>query len=188
MRSDEASEFAQILRRNRIDYTFVGGTAILSHFPSVTLDFDVMVLPRDFSRAVESIDKDPAVAAMDRSPVSMPGGHVIVRGNLVRFELLDPAAYAGARTGEEFYGYVRRYASEATPIGRVARPAVVWYMRLVIDRYELYIPKILRDLRAGVPWSTITVVRRMAKHFGVGDLVGERTRTLEEVARIAKRR
>jgi len=188
MKPDEASEFAQILRRNHIDYIFVGGTAILHRYPSHTFDFDVMVLPRDFARGVEAVDKDPSVASMARAPASMPGGHVIVRGSLVRFDLLDPAAYAGTRTGEHFYRYVRRYASEPSPIGRVATPAVVWYMRLVIDRHELYFPKLIRDLRAGVPWSTTDEVRRIAKRFGVADIVGERIHALAELAAILKLR
>lgn len=188
MSADEASEFAQILRRNEIDYVFVGGTAIRLHYPSETFDFDVMVLPSDFSRAVATVDKDRAVASMDRGPASMPGGHVIVRGALVRFDLLDPAAYAGNRTADEFYSYVRRYASDPSPIGRAARPSVVWYMRLIIDRHELYFPKILRDLRAGVPWSTLDEVRRIARRFGLADRVAQRVVTLETVARIAKLR
>ncbi len=188
MTPNDALEFARILRRNRVDYVFVGGTAILRHYPSRTLDFDVMVLPRDFRRAVAAVDKDPSVVAMDRGPTSMPGGHVIIRGALVRFALLDPAAYAGTRPAGEFYAYVRRYASEPSRLGRVATASVVWYMRLVIDRYELYFPKMLRDLRAGVPWSTVDRARRIARRFGVAHLVDERARSLADVADIARLR
>ncbi len=188
MTSDEAADFARILRRNHLDFVFVGGTAIRRHYPSQTFDVDVMVLPGDYRRAVEAIDRDPSVASMDRGPASIPGGHVIVRGQLVRFDLLDPAAYAGVRSASEFYRYVRRYGSEPSPAGRVARPAVVWYMRLVIDPYELYFPKILRDLRAGVPWSTVDAARRIARRFGVRARVGPRIRLLAEVAEIARLR
>ena len=142
-----------------------------------------IVLPRDFARAV---DKDPSVGSMTRVPATTPGGHVIVRGSLVRFVLLDPASYAGTRDPRDFYRYVRRYASEPSPIGRVATPAVVWYMRLVIDPYELYLPKILRDLRAGVPWSTTYGARRIARRFGVADVVAQRLEALESVAQISK--
>jgi hypothetical protein len=185
MRDDEVAEFAKILRRNDIDYIFVGGVAIRTQYPSETLDFDVMVVPRDFRTAVKRIDKDPAVVAMDRAPVSMPGGHVIVKGALVRFDLLDPGAYSGTRPGSEFYLYVRRYASGMAPFGRVARPPVVWYMRLVIDQYELYFLKILRDLRAGVPWTTVDKVGRISARFGVAEMTSHRIEQLSEVARIA---
>ena len=188
MKPDYASEFAGILRRNHIDFIFVGAKAIFRRYPSQTFDFDVMVLARDFARGVAAVDKDPSVASMSRSPVTMPGGHVIIRGPSVRFVLLDPAAYAGACTGEDFYAYVRRYASDSSPIGRIAKPAVVWYMRLVIDRHELYVPKMVRELRAGVPWSTVDEVRRIAKRFGVDDLIACRIRTLSEVAEIVKLR
>ena len=184
MSTDTAGEFATVLRRNRIEYIFVGGVAIRVHYPSATVDFDVMVLPRDFAAAVDRVDQDPAVVSMDRAPASMPGGHVIVGGTLVRFDLLDPRAYSGTRSGSAFYAYVRRYASESFPIGRVAFPSVVWYMRLVIDRHEFYYPKILRDLRAGVPWPTVREVRRIATRFGVEALVAPRLDRLEELARI----
>jgi hypothetical protein len=188
MSENEAAEFARILRRNAVDFIFVGGTAIRAHFPSETLDFDVMVLPEHFAEAVERIDHDPSVASMDRTPASMPGGHVIVKGTLVRFDLLDPAAYSGTKTGTQFYSYVRRYASEKSDLGRVAIPAVVWYMRLVIDRFELYIPKILRDLRAGAPWTTIEGVRAIGARFGVGNRINPRIDLLAETVRVARLR
>jgi hypothetical protein len=185
MTAEEAREFAQILQRNRVDYIFVGGVAIRNRYRSDTVDFDVMVLPRDFAGAIERIDHDPSVASMTRGPGSMPGGHVIVRGELVRFDILDPAAYAGNRTGSEFYSYVRRYASEPSALGRVAFPSVVWYMRLVIDRYELYFTKMRRDLNAGVPISTLREARRIATRFGVGPLMARRVAQFEEWARVA---
>lgn len=186
MITDEAEEFARILRRNGVDYVFVGGVAIGAHFPSETFDFDVMVIPRDFKASVARVDRDPAIVSMGRDPGSMPGGHVIVKGELVRFDLLDPGAYSGARSASDFYTYVRRHGSEPSPLGRIARPAVVWYMRLVIDGHELYYSKILRDLRAGVPPSTVGAVRRLAIHFGVGALVAPRVDRLVELARIAR--
>ena len=180
----EAREFAQILRRNAIDFVFVGGVAIAQRFPSATQDFDVMVLPKGYARAVERIDRDPAVVSMSRGPAEMPGGHVLVRGTLVRFDLLDPAAYSGVRRGEEFYGFVARYRSDLTDLGRIARPEVVWYMRLVIDQWVVYVSKILRDLRAGAPWSIATKVDRIAHRFGVQRMIRERMEHLKEDARV----
>jgi hypothetical protein len=185
MSETETAAFAKILRRNNIDYIFVGGAAIRTQFPSETFDFDVMVLPKDFNGAVDRIDHDPAVVSMDRTPASMPGGHVVVMGALVRFDLLDPAAYSGKKTGAQFYSYVGRYGSQKSDFGRVAIPPVVWYMRLVINPYELYIPKMHRDLRAGVPWSTIEGVRALGVRFGVSDRIDKRIGRLEETARLA---
>ncbi|MCI4366552.1 MAG: hypothetical protein L3K08_02240 [Thermoplasmata archaeon] len=180
----EAREFAAILRRNGIGFVFVGGVAIGQRFPSVTKDSDVMVVPKEYARAVEAIDRDPAVVAMSPGPAEMPGGHVLVRGALVRFALLDPAAYSGDRHGEDFYDFVHRYRSDVSSVGRVARPEVVWYMRLVIDQWEVYVSKILRDLRAGAPWSISTKVDHIAKRFGVRPLVRSRLKHLWEDARI----
>lgn len=66
----------------------------------------------------------------------------------------------------------------------MALPKVVWYMRLVIDRWELYVPKMLRDLRAGVPWSTAEEVQRLADRFERGDLLRERIAQLRADARV----
>jgi hypothetical protein len=115
----------------------------------------------------------------------MPGGHVLVRGALVRFDLLDPAAYSGRRSGADFFGYVTRYESDPSPLGRMARPPVVWYMRAVIDRWELYVPKILRDLRAGAPWSTVDGVRRIARRNGVEAVLEPRLESIRRAARVA---
>jgi hypothetical protein len=180
----EAREFAEILRRNGVDFVFVGGVAIGQRFPSATQDFDVMVLPKGYARAVDLIDRDPAVVSMSRAPAEMPGGHVLVRGTLVRFDLLDPAAYSGVRTGEEFYDFVARYRSDLTELGRVARPEVIWYMRLVIEQWEVYVSKILRDLRAGAPWSIVAKVDRIAHRFGVQPMVRDRVAHLGEDARV----
>jgi hypothetical protein len=180
----EAREFAQILRRNGVEFVFVGGVAIGQRFPSATQDFDVMVLPNGYARAVELIDRDPSVVAMSRGPAEMPGGHVLVRGTLVRFDLLDPAAYSGVRSGEDFYGFVLRYRSDLMELGRVARPEVIWYMRLVIDQWEVYVSKILRDLRAGAPWSIVAKVDRIAHRFGVQQRIRDRLVHLREDARV----
>jgi hypothetical protein len=180
----EAREFARILRRNGVEFVFVGGVAIEQRFPSATRDFDVMVVPKGYARAVELIDRDPAVVSMSRGPAEMPGGHVLVRGTLVRFDLLDPAAYSGVRPGGEFYDFVARYRSDVTRLGRVARPEVVWYMRLVIDDWELYVSKILRDLRAGAPWTIATKVDHVARRFGVQPIVRARMEQLREDARV----
>lgn len=173
-----------MLRRNDVPFVFVGGVAIEQRFPSATEDLDVMVLPDGYARAVGRVDRDPSVVSMSRGPAEMPGGHVLIRGNLVRFDLLDPAAYSGTRTGEAFYRYVVRYHSDRTELGRVARPEVVWYMRLVIEPWELYVSKILRDLRAGAPWSIAGKVERIAEHFGVRSVVRARLGHLREDARL----
>lgn len=180
----QAREFARILRRNGVGFVFVGGVAIEQRFPSATQDFDVMVLPTGYERAVRLVDRDPAVVSFSRGPAEMPGGHVLVAGTVVRFDLLDPAAYSGNRSGEEFYRFVVRYHSDASELGRVARPEVVWYMRLVIEDWEVYVSKILRDLRAGAPWSIVPKVERIAHRFGVRPKVRTRIEQLREDARV----
>ncbi|MCI4369284.1 MAG: hypothetical protein ACHP93_05430 [Solirubrobacterales bacterium] len=179
-----AREFAKILERTGIEYLFVGGVAMAESVPSVTEDFDVMILPSAFDAAVAAVDRDPSVVSMGRGPAEMPGGHVLVRGALIRFDLLDPNAYSAQRSGIDFYRFVKRYHSRATNLGRVALPEVVWYMRLVIDDWELYVPKILRDVRAGAPWALAEKVRRIARRYGVEAVLRSRLARVEEDLRI----
>ncbi len=130
------------------------------------------------------MDRDPSVVTMPRGPGENPGGHVPVRGAVYRFDRLDPAAYSGNRTEEEFRRYVARSHSDRADLGRVARPEVVGYLRLAIDPWEIYVSKIRRDLRVGAPGSMTEKVDRIALRFGVRKKMRSRLEELREDARV----
>ncbi|MEK6987385.1 MAG: hypothetical protein AABX97_04710, partial [Candidatus Thermoplasmatota archaeon] len=53
-------------------------------------------------------------------------------------------------------------------------PEVVWYMRLAIGDWEVYVQKILRDVRTGVPPSLLDKVLDIARHFDVLEVLRPR--------------
>lgn len=172
--------FSKVLTRNKIRFVVVGGAAVFEVYPSETRDVDVLLLAREYSRTVEALDHDPSIVAMTRESGEMAGGHFLVGPEVVRFDLLNPKAFSGSHAGDDFFDYVLRHGSRTTPDGRVATVPVVWYMRLVIEgeSWLVQVQKILRDLRAGAPWSLMVAVRHVASRFG------EEARLRERIGRV----
>ena len=187
MNRDHVRAFARILERHRLRFIVVGGAAVFRAYPSESRDVGALLLTREYARGIESLDRDPSVVAMTREPGETAGGHFLVGTTVVRFDILDPAAFSGTRAGDEFFDYVYRYGSRDAPEGRVATVPVVWYMRLVIEgeAWQVQVQKILRDLRAGAPWSRMADVRRIARRFGRETRVGERIVRVREEGRRA---
>ncbi len=168
MRPEHVPAFAQILRRNKVRYIIVGGSAVLHFYPSESRAVDALLLAREYGRAVSLIDKDPAVVSFSSGDGEMASGRFLSRKSVVRFDLLNPEAFSGARPGDAFYDFVSRHGSIPTEDGRLATVDVVWYMRLVIEgeAWRVQVPKILRDIRAGAPWSVVDKSLRIARRFG----------------------
>ncbi|HEV2165823.1 MAG TPA: hypothetical protein VGS23_02415 [Thermoplasmata archaeon] len=161
--------FSGILKRQGIRFVIVGGAAVAQVYPSETRDVDVLLLAHEYRKGVDVLDHDPSIASMTREDNEMSGGHFVVGHALIRFDILNPEAFSGSRSGDEFFEYVLRSGSRKTAEGPVAKVAVVWYMRLVLegDAWLVQVQKIMRDLRAGAPWSLQKEVRRIAKRFGM---------------------
>ncbi len=68
--------------------------------------------------------------------------------------------------GDSFVEYVRGPGSRPYEGSRRARPEVVFYMRLCLDDWRENIPSIERDLRVGVPESTLVRAVSVARRFG----------------------
>ena len=78
------------------------------------------------------------------------------------------------------------YRSAKGPNGNVARPEVVWYMRLVIPDWEIYVQKIMRDVRAGVPASLMDEVEEIGKVFKVQYILRERMQAAREYLEMSR--
>ncbi|MDE1879343.1 MAG: hypothetical protein KGI89_02225 [Euryarchaeota archaeon] len=184
MNREHVRAFARMLSRNGVRFVVVGGAAVLTVYPSESRDVDVLMVARDYDRAVEALDHDPSIESMTRESGEMAGGHFVVGPTLVRFDLLNPSAFSGTLTGDEFFDHVVRYGSKEAPEGRMATVPVVWYMRLSIEgeAWLVQVQKVLRDLRAGAPWGLMTKVKRLASRFGVGPRVAERIERVREEA------
>ncbi len=168
--------FVKVLKKHGIRYVVVGGAAVAEVYPSESFDVDVLLLAREYTTGVDALDHDPTIVSMTRERDEMAGGHFVDGPALVRFDLLNPRAFSGHRPGDAFFDYVERYGSRASSEGAVATVPVVWYMRLVIegDSWLVQVQKILRDLRAGAPWSLSKDVLRIATHFDVQTRLKER--------------
>lgn len=184
MKPSDVAAFAKVMGRHQIPFILVGGAAVQHFLPSSTRDVDVLVLSKAYRTAADALDHDPSVVAIAREPGSFVSGTFFSGGTLVRFDLLDAAAYSGDLKGEEFYAYVERYQSERREGIVVARPCVVWFMRLAIQDWRTYVPKVLQDLLSGAQDRWLDDAIAVAHKFGMGALLTERVKEVREAARL----
>ncbi len=172
--------FARLLERHGIRFVIVGGQAVARSVPTATEDIDALVMVDDLGAAVEALREDPAVRQIDAPSSGMAGGRVRTGGREIDFDLLDPAAYSGSRSGREFFEFAHRHRS-----GSFAAPRLVWYMRLVAGDLAVYGSKIATDIRNGAPLSWLEDARRIARRFGTAGTVETGVRFVRELVRLS---
>ncbi len=96
-------------------------------------------------------------------------------------EFLDPSYFSGEKTADEFIDYVKRYRCTKRDVGYVAHPEVVFFMRLAIADWEIYVQKILRDIRVGLPASLLDDVMEMAGTLGIREKMKPRVEYTREI-------
>ena len=158
----------------------VGGMAVeLAGYPTGTEDVDFAVMMRGFNRVMRGLKDHPRFR--DVESLDTIGGAQFFTGDAwIDVDFLNPKLFRGNRSGTEFIRYVKRYRSKRTSLGPVARPEVTWYMRLVVRDWEIYVQKILRDVRAGVPEETLEAVLAIARALGVEDVLRPRVKKAKE--------
>ena len=180
MRQEDLEELSSVLRDLKVDYVLVGGMAVdLAGFPTGTEDVDFVVSMREFERVMQRIQSHRKFRNVENLG-TIGGGQFFTGDGWMDVDFLNPRLFKGKRTGDQFIRYVRRYRSRKTPIGPVALPEVAWYMRLVVPDWEIYIQKILRDVRAGVPESMLEVALAIGRVFGVEDTLRPRVKKARE--------
>lgn len=163
-----------MLRELDVDYVLVGGMAVeLAGFPTGTEDVDFAVTMRDFDRVLKQLEDDPRFREVE-SLGTIGGAQFFTGDRWLDVEFLNPKLFQGEKSGNAFIHYIRRYRSRNTPIGPVARPEVTMYMRLIIPDWAIYVQKILRDVRAGVPEETLDGALAIAQVLGVEDTLRPR--------------
>ncbi|MGC2034448.1 MAG: hypothetical protein WA761_03250 [Thermoplasmata archaeon] len=152
-----------------VDFVLIGGSVLEGRYQIGTGDVDILVTVGSFERLSQAIGDHPDRAVpMDRTG-TLATTRFLVGTAWVEVEFIHGTPFSGVRSGDEFVDYVRREESETVRGVARANPAVVWYMRLTFDdQWLLYVQKIARDVRAGVPISTLKDVQRIADHLGVG--------------------
>ena len=181
---DDLRVVCEELNKAEIDYIVVGGASIERSFPIGTGDVDVAVALKDYPSVIEMLRRHPRVRNVE-DVGTMAGCEFRIGTRWVDVEFINPKLFSGARDPDDFIEYVRRHRSDRTDLAVFAAPEVAWYMRLVIADWPVYVQKIVRDVRAGVPANLLKKVADIAERFGVGEMMRPRIRAAKEMAELA---
>lgn len=163
------------------------GASLERTFPIGTGDIDVAVASKDYPRVLETLRRHPRVRNVE-DVGTIAGCEFRIGTRWVDVEFINPRLFAGKRPPDDFIDYVRRHRSERTDVATFATPEVVWYMRLAIGDWEVYVQKILRDVRAGVSPSLLDKVLDIANHFDVLEVLAPRVEQARKMIELAARR
>jgi hypothetical protein len=157
-----------------VPFIVVGGGAIAQEVRVATKDVDVLINRKNWEEIDSAIENHPEAAPLE--PFSGT-----IRGTVVRIgewqydvEFISGEPFSGRYPAERFVRFVREHGSAEYDGIRYARPAVVFYMRLVTEDWQVHVDAIERDVRAGVSRSTLDRALRIAERFGTQKLVRER--------------
>lgn len=184
---DDLPAVCRELDRLEIAYIVVGGASLERTYPIGTGDIDVAVTLQDYPRVLETLRADPRFRNIE-DVGTIAGSEFRIGTRWVDVEFINPRLFAGKRRPDEFIDYVRRHRSKRTEIATFAAPEIVWYMRLAIPDWEIYVQKILRDVRAGVPSGLLDKVLDVARHFDNLETLAPRVAEARRMAELATRR
>ncbi len=184
---DDLPAVCRELDKVGIAYIVVGGASLERTYPIGTGDIDIAVALKDYPRVLETLRAHPRFRNIE-DVGTMAGSEFRLGTRWVDIEFINPRLFAGKRPPDEFIDYVRRHRSERTDIATFASPEIVWYMRLAIPDWEVYVQKILRDVRAGVPPGLLDKVLDVARHFGNLETLAPRVAETRRMAELATRR
>ncbi len=163
-------EVCKELKDIGIDYIIVGGSG------------DFVLTTKGFSEIEEELKKSDRFRVMDRIK-TMIEGEFMFENTWRTVEFLDPGYFSGKKSADEFIDYVKRYRSTKKKIGYVANPEIVFFMRLMIADWEIYVQKILRDIRVGLPISLLDDVIEIASILGIEEKMKPRMDYTKEIVR-----
>lgn len=180
MMKEELEALAAVLHEMDVNYVLVGGMAVeLAGYRTGTEDVDFAVTMHDFDRVLEEVERDSRFRDVE-SLGTIGGAQFFTGDRWLDVDFINPQLFRGTKSGEDFIRYVKRYRSRQTRAGPVAHPAVTWYMRLVVPDWLVYVQKILRDVRAGVPEEVLEAALAIGKVLGVDELLRPRVRKTRE--------
>ncbi len=153
-----------------VPFAVVGGSAILPEVPVGTKEVDILVSGPDLEKVDRRMEDRADAPPVEPATGTIRGTEVAIGGSSIQVDFLSGSAFGGP----EFIGYVLGPGSKAFAGVRRARPAVVFYMRLALDEWRENVPSIERDLRVGIPESTLDGAVAVARRFGRGAKVAYR--------------
>jgi hypothetical protein len=170
----EVAEVAQWLDSLGIEYVVVGGSAIELKHSVGTKDVDVLIAVGDWAPLDRALDERREATPLESHAGSIRGTRLHLGTQVADVEFISGQPFCGKRDPDDFIRFVRSRHSKVHGGVRFAEPAVVWYMRLSTDDWEIYALKIEQDLRAGVPADTLDRTLALAAHFGVRPKIADR--------------
>jgi hypothetical protein len=160
----------------RVPFVVVGGSAIQIEVQVATKDVDILVSDRDLSTVDSTMEGRADAYPLDPATGTIRGTTVAIGRSSIQVDFLS----AGPFGGDDFLRYVRDRGSRSYEGALRARPEVVFYMRLSLDDWRENIPSIERDLRVGVPESTLDGAVGVARRFGRGRRLRERVEAVRK--------
>jgi hypothetical protein len=168
----------EVLRRHGIRYVVVGGQAVARQAATTTHDVDVMVATVDYAATVRRLREEKGLA-FDWEDDQIARFRLLLLGG-VPLDVINPATFAGARTGREFFRYLLEEGSTLTDGIAYATPEVVWYTRLLTKRWMAYAEKIVTNVIDGVDPERLGRVEDIARRFGTETLLRPRLAHVRE--------
>jgi len=181
MKNKFLEEVCEELKDIGLDYIIVGGSAIESKGWDIgTDDLDFVLTTKGFSEIEDKLEESSRFSVIDRIK-TMIETEFMFENTWRTVEFLDPGYFSGERSAEEFIDYVKRYRSTEKDVGHVAHPEVVFFMRLSIADWEIYVQKILRDIKAGLPVTLLDDVIKISKTMGIEEKMKPRVKYTQEI-------
>jgi hypothetical protein len=174
---EQAREVVAFFRDHDVPTLIIGGVAIVAQGGRATEDVDLFVATRDFAGLEDAISGDSRVREFGTvGSVSKFYFRLRSRRVEIRVDVLNPQVFSGTRSGDEFFGFIWDHHSYDSNAGRMAKPEVVWYTRLLVPRMA-YRDKIAQDIENGAPVEWLDRALEIARHFGRTKIA--RSRALE---------
>jgi hypothetical protein len=167
------AEIVAELDRLGIRYVVVGGGAVAAQYSVGTQDVDILVAAEEYQPSLSKLDESPQVKWVEKSP-GMATVLFHGTGGDLELDVIDTTMYSGDREPDAFVRFVRSHASVAIRGVRFATVPAVWYMRLLVPDWQIYLTKVQADLAFGVPPKFLDEAAAIADRFGCGDVIRER--------------
>lgn len=169
------------LRKLNIKPLVCGGSALeLSGFPVKTEDIDLLVTVEQFNKLNNTLKKSNKFRVIDRVENRI-GTEFKFKNRGMDVEFVNAELFSGKLSAKKFFNYLEKYRSSERNGILFVEPEVVWFMRLVIGGWQVYVQKIVRDIKAGVPVKTISKIKKLAKKTRTEKLLRERIKKLKEI-------
>jgi len=181
------------LRDNHVDFVVVGGYAWEHNvMPVGTIDLDIMILSRDYDDMLNQMplmlrQKNIFAELVQRDPI-MSLIRTSYGGMSVELELINSKYYS--TSNKDFLVYTKQYRSNLANGIYYAKPELIWYMRLYLPDWEVYIIKCLRELVLAYQYRRFRIklsdIIEISEVFGTQQMIKPRVKVLMKYLRIRR--